>query len=308
MLSFSMRSSPKFSIIIPSCNEGSWLEKTVRGVLQNTNYPDFEIIVVADACTDGSTDFLKKKKIPNVKLIETPTLLGTMKTRNIGAKKAEGKFLVFIDSHEIPEQARWLLELAKELKNEKVGAVALKIPHLEEKDRVGYIYTIKDWDLEPTWLLPKDLKSVQHTPAIPGGCFGIRKELFEKLGGFDEGLKLWGREDFEFSLRIWRAGYDLVFSPKAAISHSYDRKRNFEISYAEVDYNTIRTALLLFSEEYAQKVLDTIAKTRPDNLSKLIDNVKKCPGFYERKARLDQLFTRSFEEYRNTFAEFLPKD
>ncbi|MCK5460681.1 glycosyltransferase [Candidatus Gracilibacteria bacterium] len=300
--------SPKFSIIIPSCNEGIWLEKTVRGVLENTNYPDFEIIVIADACTDNSTDFLKKKKIPNVKLIETSSIFGAMKTRNMGAKEAEGTLLVFIDSHEIPQKENWLSSLAKELQNEKVGAVSLKIPHLEEKDRIGYIYTIENWALEPTWIVPNNLNSVQQTPAIPGGCFGIQKKVFEKLDGFDEGLKLWGREDFEFSLRIWRAGYDLVFSPKSAIAHSYDRKRNFEISYQEVDYNTIRTALLLFSEKYVQKVFAAIKKTRPESLSSIIDAVKKSPDFYQRKNNLDRQSIRSFEEYIETFSKFLPKN
>lgn len=87
-----MRVSQKFSVIIPSQNEGFWLEKTVKGVLENTNYPDFEIIVVADFCSDGSADFLKQKNFPNVKLIETPKLEGSIKTRNSGAREAEGEF------------------------------------------------------------------------------------------------------------------------------------------------------------------------------------------------------------------------
>lgn len=296
----------KFSVIIPSQNEGLWLKKTVKSVLENTNYPDFEIIVIADFCSDGSANFLKQKKYPNVTLIETNNLKGAIETRNLGAKKAKGEFLVFIDSHEIPQNENWLLELSSLLTEEKVGAATLKIPNLEEKDRVGYFYTIKNWELEPTWKIPKNKNICQKTPSIPGGCFGIRKNLFNELGGFDVGLKKWGREDFEFSLRIWRMGYDLVFSPNAAIAHSYDRVRSFKISYEEVDYNTLRTALSLFSASGIKAVKKALQLSRPKGFSKKLQQLKRDPAFLKRKAKLNKNFKRSFESYLETFSSFLP--
>lgn len=296
----------KFSVIIPSQNEGSWLKKTVKGVLENTNYPDFEIIVIADCCSDGSADFLKQNKFPNVKLIETTSLEGAIKTRNLGAEEANGEFLVFIDSHEIPQKENWLLELVILLEKENAGAATLKIPNLEEKDRIGYFYTIKNWELEPSWIIPENKEICQKTPAIPGGCFGIRKKLFQTLGGFDEGFKKWGREDFEFSLRIWRMGYDLFFSPHSAIAHSYDRIRKFEISYEEVDYNVLRTALTLFSEESCEAVKETLQALRSKEFTKNLRMLENDSVFIKRKNNLEKQFKRSFDDYVETFESFLP--
>ncbi len=295
----------KFSVIIPSYNEGDWLKKTVFGVLENTTYPDFEIVVVADGCTDNSCDFLKKG-VPNVKLVSLPTSVGAAKARNEGAKHADGELFVFLDSHMIPTDESWLSELALQLENEKVGAATLKIPYLEEANRVAYIYTIKDLLLEPTWVAPTSKTEIQPVPAIPGACFGIRKNMFEQTGGFDSGLMKWGREDLEYSLRLWRLGYDLTMSPRAGIAHSWERKRTFEISWNEVDYNILRTALTLLSPDYADKVTAHLQTIRPQNVTKYLHLIKQDEAFQARKENLTKQFKRSFHGYLSTFSRLLP--
>jgi GT2 family glycosyltransferase len=295
----------KFSVIIPSHNEGDWLKKTVFGVLENTTYPDFEIVVVADGCTDKSCDFLHKG-VPNVKLIQPETSVGAAKARNEGAKIAEGDLFVFLDSHMIPTDESWLSELALQLENEGVGAATLKIPYLEERNRVAYIYTIKDLLLEPTWVSPTSKTEVQQVPAIPGACFGIRRAMFQKTGGFDSGLMKWGREDLEYSLRLWRLGYDLTMSPRAGIAHSWERKRTFEISWNEVDYNILRTALTLLSPDYSDKVAKHLQTIRPQNVTKYLHLLKQDEEFQTRKKILSQQFTRSFHDYISTFGRLLP--
>jgi GT2 family glycosyltransferase len=295
----------KFSVIIPSHNEGDWLKTTVMGVLENTTYPDFEIIVVADGCTDTSCDFLRNG-VPNVKLVSLEKSVGAAKARNEGAKVAEGEYFVFLDSHMIPTDESWLTELALQLENETVGAATLKIPYLEEENRVAYVYTIKDWLLEPTWVSPTSKTEVQPVPAIPGACFGIRRTMFEKTGGFDTGLMKWGREDLEYSLRLWRMGYDLTMSPRAGIAHSWERKRTFEISWNEVDYNILRTALTLLSPDYADKVVAHLKTIRPKHVTQYLHLLKQDEGFQTRKEKLSQTFKRSFHDYISTFSNGLP--
>lgn len=136
--------------------------------------------------------------------------------------------------------------------------------------------------------------------------FRYSKKLFDELGGFDAGLKKWGREDFEFSVRIWRMGYDLIFSPKAAIAHSYDRTRKFKISYEEVDYNTLRTALSLFSDTAIKNVIEELQTLRPKECLKNLKNLENDPVFMKRKTNLEKNFKRSFDDYVETFTSFLP--
>jgi len=261
-------------------------------------------VVVADGCTDNSCDFLKKG-VPNVKLVSLPASVGAAKARNEGAKNADGELLVFLDSHMIPTDESWLSELELQLQNEKVGAATLKIPYLEETNRVAYIYSIKDLLLEPTWVAPISKTEIQPVPAIPGACFGIRRTMFEQTGGFDSGLMKWGREDLEYSLRLWRLGYDLTMSPRAGIAHSWERKRTFEISWNEVDYNILRTALTLLSPDYADKVTKHLQTLRPQNVTKYLHLLKQDEVFQARKENLTKQFKRSFHDYLSTYSRVL---
>ncbi len=297
---------PKFSVIIPTHNEGDWLKKTVYGVLDNTNYTDFEIVVVADGCTDNSTEFIKNKETPkSVILVENKRPLGLPKTKNIGAKKATGDLFVFIDSHMIPLTKNWLSELAKVLEKKTVGAASIKIPNLENLSAVACRYSIKDFALEPDWIASLSEKEAHQTPVIPGGCFAIRSEVFESTGGFDDALRKWGREDLEFSIRLWRLGYDLIFSPNAKIGHSWERERTFEVSWEQVNYNIIRIVLLLFSSKYQKKVFLDMEKVHKGHCKKYLKELHEDRNFYKRQKDLNKKMTRSFEDYLDNFKEDL---
>ncbi len=293
-------------MIIPSYNEGEWLERTVLGVLENTDFPDFEIVVVADGCTDNSTQFLHKKNIPNVRLLELPTSVGAARARNEGAEIATGDFFVFIDSHMKPCDENWLTELFSQLQKKNVGAATLAIPYLEEPDRVAYVYTVKDLALEPTWLSPLDHTYIQKVPAIAGACFSMRRDVFQATGGFDAGLQKWGREDFEYSLRLWRLGYDLILSPRARIAHSWQRKRTFAISWDQVDYNILRTSWTLCSPDFFEKVKKHLATLRPQNVKKFLVELDHDPAFDLRRKKLNQSFVRDFDFWTKEFATLLP--
>ncbi len=138
--------------------------------------------------------------------------------------------------------------MKKQLINERVGAASLRIPNLDNPKAIGYIYTIQNLTLSPTWIRPKNYDSVQKTPLIPCGCFAIRRDLFMSVGGFDK-LRKWSCEDFELSLRLWRLGHDLTTSPVVGICHHFktSETRGFESKWDEVAYNSLRSAIILLS-------------------------------------------------------------
>jgi GT2 family glycosyltransferase len=293
---------PQVSIVIPSFNEGEWLERTVRGCLEKTDYPDFEIIVVGDGCTDGSIEALEKKSFPNVRILNLPASTGAIVARNKGAEITQGEVLVFIDSHQEPVTENWLKVLVDLLKKNNCGAATINISSIGEIDRLGYLYTLKDWTLEPTWKRPENESSEMLAPAIPGGCFAIRKSLFKETGGFNPHLKKWGREDFEYSLRLWRLGYDLWFSDQAIMGHAFDHNRAFEISWLEVDFNTLWVAHTLMDQAAVDKVAKAIETYRPKSLKTVQKTLeKRAVCHYSEKLNLS--FKRSFEVYKKQFIQ-----
>ena len=91
-------SAGRFSIVIPTLNEGGLLAMTTNSILSGTTYPDYEIIVVDDGSTDDSTAFYERYPNPLVKVVHTNGQ-GVARARNLGAAHASGDFLVFLDGH-----------------------------------------------------------------------------------------------------------------------------------------------------------------------------------------------------------------
>lgn len=90
---------PSVSSIIVNFN-GKELFKSCLKSLLTTNYPNFEIILVDNASTDGSVESIKKLSgsCPYIKIVENGENLGHGEGCNIGARVAKGRYLVFVDS------------------------------------------------------------------------------------------------------------------------------------------------------------------------------------------------------------------
>jgi glycosyltransferase involved in cell wall biosynthesis len=88
---------PKFSIIIPTFNRS---DRTLRSIYSCTNQttPDFEVIVVDDASTDGTQEAVVALQDPRVKYFRQVTNGGAAKARNRGIAEARGAFIAFLDS------------------------------------------------------------------------------------------------------------------------------------------------------------------------------------------------------------------
>lgn len=100
---------PLFSVIIPVYNAEKTIEKTVRS-LQNQSFQDWEALIVNDASTDQSVEFLSKMAAQDARihLFNTPEKnrpLGAAATRNIGIEKAIGRYIAFLDADDL-----WLPE------------------------------------------------------------------------------------------------------------------------------------------------------------------------------------------------------
>ena len=96
---------PKFSIVIPVYNVEEYIERTLNSVFEQS-VKDFEVIIVNDGCTDKSIELAKKYK---VKIVDTPHV-SVSEARNLGAKKAKGEYLIFLDSDDY-----WSKDLLKEV-------------------------------------------------------------------------------------------------------------------------------------------------------------------------------------------------
>ena len=84
------------SIIIPAHNEENYIRKTLHSI-KNQTYQDYEVIVIANGCTDKTEEIIMKRSNDKVKLFSM-SQAHVSRARNYGADKAEGKILLFLDA------------------------------------------------------------------------------------------------------------------------------------------------------------------------------------------------------------------
>ena len=237
--------TPHVSLILPSFNEGEKLRQTVESLLANTRQ-SFEILVVDNGSTDGSSDFLRDLS-PNdaVRLLRTQTRLGVVGARHAGADQARGEVLVFCDAHMLFPRD-WLTPLLAELSPE-VGLVGPAISIWGQPEgplACGSVWEKASLELAQIYL-PNDEPA--DVAIIGGGCQVMRRDLFRELGGYDSGMVDWGIEDQELCLRLWTLGYRVRVVPLVRVQHYY---RDF-VPYAQwpnVTYNKLRMVLTHFSD------------------------------------------------------------
>jgi hypothetical protein len=231
------RKCPSVSIIIVNFNSKELLGQCLTSIL-TTNYPNFEIIIVDNASTDGSLELIEKLSgsYSCIKFIKNSENLGHAEGCNVGAKATKGKYLVFLDNDtEIKADGRlnkdnerlcdpknWLLELTKVMEKDKsIGIAQAKM--VLSKDSRLLDYTCVAIDALGTWDATYGLKedAFKHNfeiLAASSGCCIVKRVVFDEVGGFDSDYFIYD-DDTDFSLRTRLLGYNVILVPSAVMVH-----------------------------------------------------------------------------------------
>lgn len=208
-------SDPLVSVIVPAYNSERTIKRCIDSLL-NIDYQNYEIIVVDDGSSDKTKDVLLGFK-ERIRLIQSQHF-GPSKCRNIATKEAKGDLVAFTDSDCLVHK-NWLKELVKGFTQDKVAGVGGI--QLSPDDETNFGRKVQTF-FELTGFLGgyikdkknRELTVVPHNPS----CNAIyRKEVFLRIGGFDEGL--WPCEDVDLDYRLKKNGFIFMFNPKAIVYH-----------------------------------------------------------------------------------------
>jgi len=188
---------------------------------------EFEIVLIDNASPDGSgkelDNLLKDKK--GLTFIESNKNLGFGGGNNKAAEKAKGELLLFLNSDtEILDKG--LVNMVDFLsKNEKIGVLGAR---LENIDGTNQRSAVKFYNLPNLFLmllgferlgfLRKSPANISKVDWVSGASLMIRRNLFEKLNGFDKNLFMYA-EDMELCFRVQKENYDVFFYPNIKIVH-----------------------------------------------------------------------------------------
>jgi glycosyltransferase involved in cell wall biosynthesis len=201
---------PEISVIIPVYNHRAFLREAVVSVL-NENIGCAELIVVDDASTDGSVETIND--LP-VRIIRMPQNLGGAAATNVGVKAARAKHIAFLDSDDIlaPGGLQWRVEWLRKNPNVPVFAGRPAGVIDEEGSLLDkYRHVLHSRYTPPTALTLDYFKQGGAYP-VAQWLYVFRKEVFEKVGLFDEKLKL--AYDCEFLFRVMQNySIPVIFEP-----------------------------------------------------------------------------------------------
>jgi glycosyltransferase involved in cell wall biosynthesis len=216
---------PKVSVLLTCYNHIKYLPACYEGVLAQT-FQDYEIIAVDDGSEDGTREWLSGQG-DRVQCIFNPQNIGTYATLNVGLAAAKGEFIAILNDDDLWAPAKLERQLALFDKHPKVGLVHTDGTFIDgEGDRMEGSPLGFEFPRTETGNVALDL--VYQNKIIASAAL-VRRECFDKLGGFNE--KYFGSGDWEMWLRVARE-YEIGFVEEpltfyrvhgANASHKLDR-------------------------------------------------------------------------------------
>ncbi|HJX50612.1 MAG TPA: glycosyltransferase family 2 protein [Candidatus Nanoarchaeia archaeon] len=197
---------PRVSVLIPAYNEEETIENTIKSIL-NSDYPDFEVIVVDDGSKDKTLEMAKKIKDSRLHIFHKKNG-GKGTALNLGISKAKGEIIFTMDADTFvhPQSMK---RMVRYFKNERVMSVT---PAMIIHNPKTILQRIQHIEYLMGLFLRKAFASLESIYIAPGAFSAYRKIFFDKYGGYDVGNIT---EDLEMALRIQSKGYITENCPTA---------------------------------------------------------------------------------------------
>lgn len=223
------------SIIIVNFNVKEFLQNLLSSILKSTGRLSTEIIVIDNASDDGSVEIIREK-FPSVKLIASEKNLGFGRANNLGLEISKGKFILLINPDTIVQEDTFQKLIAFFEKTPEAGLAGCKVLNSD-----GTLQLACRRSFPGPWtsftkvtglgkIFPKsrlfarynmtylDENQTYEVDAISGAFMMMRREVYEKVGGFDPQFFMYG-EDLDLCYRIQKAGYKVYYLHETQIIH-----------------------------------------------------------------------------------------
>ena len=239
---YQVQGNPMVSIVIPNKDEKETLKKCLESIWKKTSYPNYEIILVENnSTTQEIRDYYKELDgKERVRVVYWEKEFNYSAINNFGVSYAKGEYILCLNNDITVISPDWLEELLANCQRPEVGIVGARLYYPDKtiqhagivlgmggcagslfvglaRSRGGYLHKAA---------LQQDLS------AVTAACFMVKKEVFEKVGGFEEKLAV-AFNDVDFCLKVRHAGYLVVYDPYAELYHHESKTRGYENTEAK---------------------------------------------------------------------------
>jgi GT2 family glycosyltransferase len=213
--------APLVSIVIPAHNQWPMTHACLYSILRHSAGVPYEVIV-ADDCSDDETRTMEER-LQTIRVVRNEVNLHFLRSCNRAAAVATGTYLLLLNN-DTCVQPGWLEALVATAEADPtVGIVGAKLlfadGRLQEaggivwRDAAPWNYGRWDDPEKPRY------NRVRDADYVSGACLLIRRELWQKIGGFDERYAPAYYEDTDLAFEVRRRGYRVVYQPAAVVVH-----------------------------------------------------------------------------------------
>jgi glycosyltransferase involved in cell wall biosynthesis len=230
---------PRVTAIIPTKDYSSSLGVVIDGLLNKTDYPNLEIIVINNDSQEPETfDFFQKAKRQGVKIIDFPGEFNYSAINNFAVKNATGDILLLLNNDVEVINNQWLKELVSHSIRHGIGAVGPRLYYPDDHvQHDGIVIGIGGVAGYANPRLHRNevgehggSRLSRNYSAVTGAVLAVRKEIYEKVGGLDEKNLAVAFNDVDFCLKLTELGYRNLFTPFAELYHHESLSRGDDTS------------------------------------------------------------------------------
>jgi GT2 family glycosyltransferase len=209
----------KISVIIPSSHGAESLKRSVESLISKTSYPNYDLVIV---------QFGERDKVPEAgedfQVLHFPDSTNDSAAKNYAVAQTDSPWILFLDDSLKAIDPDWLTILAEHVQRPEVGAVGGRLVNPNGTiEHAGLVLGVNGITESAFHGFPaehpgvnRQLRMTRNYSAVSSRCILIRREVFQKVGGFDKVLpRRFAAVDL--CLKIRRAGYLIVYTPLAKL-------------------------------------------------------------------------------------------
>ncbi len=235
---------PRVSVVVLCYNKVEFTIRCLDALFRNTDYPDFEVIVVDNASVDDTAGYLEtwKRRITVVRPGEN---LGFVLGNNLAAEYVKGRYIVFLNN-DTEVQPGWLTEMEQSFRlYPKAGAVGARLvyPSGTIQEAGGAIFSDgSGWNYGRGLPLQSSLCGFsREVDYCSGAALMVRTDIFRRLGGFDVRYAPAYCEDSDLCFGVRKLGYSVMYCPSAVVVHHEGATAGTDVTSGFKKYQEINT-------------------------------------------------------------------
>jgi GT2 family glycosyltransferase len=230
-IQYDIMDEPLVSIIIPTKDQRSSLEKCISSIVDSSTYKNFEIIIIENnSCEKETFHYYDSIKNEKIRIIKWENEFNFPQIINFAVQHSKGDYCLYMNNDTEVITPSWIEQMLMYAQRPEIGAVGAKLYYPDNTiQHAGGVFGILDccshvyvgYNKNEAGYMNR-LQIAQNISWITGACMMVKKSLHEKLEGWDVRYKI-RFNDVDFCIKLLSEGYLNIFTPYAELYH-YDSK------------------------------------------------------------------------------------